>query len=199
MFILQRMQQTIRVPPASLNPKTTLKRAIMQEIDTIYCNRVVLDIGLVIRTFDIISIGDPLVHPGDPSICIDTVFRFIVFRPFVNEILVAQIKGSSADGLKLSLGFFDDIYIPCKHFPEGTTFDPSTQHWTWLFHQDETSDGIKLSFSLGQLCRFRVNTEAFSDVAASSQTNASVSAIDAPYKLIGDLTSDGLGLVSWWD
>nr|XP_020838369.1 DNA-directed RNA polymerase III subunit RPC8 isoform X1 [Phascolarctos cinereus]XP_020838370.1 DNA-directed RNA polymerase III subunit RPC8 isoform X1 [Phascolarctos cinereus] len=39
-------------------------------------------------------------------------FRYVVFHPFLDEILIGVIKGCSPDGVHVSLGFFDDILIP---------------------------------------------------------------------------------------
>jgi DNA-directed RNA polymerase III subunit RPC8 len=36
----------------------------------------------------------------------------IVFRPFVGEVLTGKIAGSSTEGVRVSMGFFDDIIIP---------------------------------------------------------------------------------------
>ncbi|PIO31602.1 hypothetical protein AB205_0102750, partial [Aquarana catesbeiana] len=39
-------------------------------------------------------------------------FRYVVFHPFLDEILMGKIKGCSPEGVHVSLGFFDDIVIP---------------------------------------------------------------------------------------
>lgn len=36
----------------------------------------------------------------------------MVFRPFVGEVLVGRVAQSSEGGLRVSLGFFDDIIVP---------------------------------------------------------------------------------------
>lgn len=39
-------------------------------------------------------------------------FRLVVFRPFVGEVLVGRIMASTHKGIRVSLEFFDDIFIP---------------------------------------------------------------------------------------
>jgi len=39
-------------------------------------------------------------------------FRLIVFRPFVGEVLTGRIMAATHTGIRISLEFFDDIFIP---------------------------------------------------------------------------------------
>lgn len=39
-------------------------------------------------------------------------FRMIVFRPFVGEVLTGRIMAATHNGIRISLEFFDDIFIP---------------------------------------------------------------------------------------
>ena len=36
----------------------------------------------------------------------------MVFRPFINEVIIGRVRSCSADGIRVSLDFFDDIFIP---------------------------------------------------------------------------------------
>eukprot|EP00955_Chlamydomonas_euryale_P067610 359882-Chlamydomonas_euryale.AAC.2 len=51
-------------------------------------------------------------HPSNTSPHRQVRFRLVVFRPFVGEVLVGQLKSCSREGLRVSLGFFDDILVP---------------------------------------------------------------------------------------
>lgn len=63
------------------------------------------------------------------------VFRLVVFRPFISEVVVAKVKSSDEDGIRrtfsffrlqasfnaqtpVTMGFFDDIYIPTAYLPQ---------------------------------------------------------------------------------
>jgi DNA-directed RNA polymerase III subunit RPC8 len=39
-------------------------------------------------------------------------FRMTVFRPFVGEVLTGRIMAATYTGIRISLEFFDDIFIP---------------------------------------------------------------------------------------
>ena len=49
-------------------------------------------------------------------------FRFIVFRPFIREVLVGKVRSCSREGLRLTVGFFDDIFVPKKYIPTPSEF-----------------------------------------------------------------------------
>jgi DNA-directed RNA polymerase III subunit RPC8 len=40
-------------------------------------------------------------------------FRLIVFRPFIGEVLSGKVLSQSPLGIRVSMGFFDDITIVC--------------------------------------------------------------------------------------
>src|SRR5882757_6605020 len=67
------------------------------------------------------------------------VFRLVVFRPFTSEVVMAKVKSSDEDGIRrvllfqlfcmsikvltrpffpVTVGFFDDIYIPTAYLPQ---------------------------------------------------------------------------------
>ena len=50
------------------------------------------DVGLVISLFDISEIGDSHIFPGDGSSHTRVVFRLLVFRPFIEEVLVSTVN-----------------------------------------------------------------------------------------------------------
>ena len=79
---------------------------------------------------------------------VPVVFRLVVFRPFASEVILAKVKSSDEDGIRctafillfflvwlhrltakmcsvelmqflaVSVGFFDDIYVPLIYLPE---------------------------------------------------------------------------------
>ena len=106
-----------------------MDQALINEINTIYANKVLHDVGLCVAVFDLVEVGEGKVRYGDgclwykrlcfPSlhlICLiyrDSVladprlfpsfvvtFRIVVFRPFVSEVLLAKVKSSDEDGIR---------------------------------------------------------------------------------------------------
>jgi len=97
MFILSRIADNVRIPPLHFALKKA--DALTHELNKKFANKVVHNVGLCIRLFDIVHVGEPFVLPNDGSTYSKVVFRMVVFRPFVGEILVGKIRGSNANGV----------------------------------------------------------------------------------------------------
>lgn len=61
--------------------------------------QVVLEVGLCIVLFDITNVGHSYIFPGDGSSHTEVKFRYIVFRPIIEEILIGKIRSCSREGV----------------------------------------------------------------------------------------------------
>ncbi|KAL3898216.1 MAG: hypothetical protein SGCHY_002887, partial [Lobulomycetales sp.] len=139
-------------------------------------------------------------------------FRLIVFRPFIGEVISGRVLSQSPLGIRVSLGFFDDITIPHLWMkqPDGACeFNVSEGVWVWKIESDDVEDQetggeeaedeeggpSQLFIDNGEKIRFRVESETFADVAPRGK----VQDTKQPYSLAGSITDDGLGLESWWE
>jgi len=134
MFILLKLEDTVRVPPTEL---TLLEKDLMaclrSEIHAKYANKIISDQGLVIGVHSILSHNAPQIYPGDGGAYVRVRFRVIVFQPFESEILVGTIKHVSALGLFVSVGFFDWIVISPENMPSPSRWVPEERAWVWEF------------------------------------------------------------------
>ncbi|KAI9363046.1 RNA polymerase III subunit Rpc25-domain-containing protein [Zopfochytrium polystomum] len=180
--------------------------AVTEELNVKYANKVLHNVGLCIRVFDILELGDGLVHAcQDGSYILDVKFRIIVFRPFVGEILVGRVANSSTDGLRITMDFFDDIIVPEQAMKEGITFDKAKGMWVWNYEdEDDPSSSAVFPMTKGEPIKFKVEGETFVDVPPPPPSNLPPEAaplvenIIAPYSLTCSIIDDGLGLLSWW-
>jgi len=139
MFVITTVFDVIRIPP-SLLPEPTLQ-AIHNEIDKKYPNRILPDVGLVIcRYGDCVRVGNGVCVAGDGGSHHECKFRLVVFRPFVEEVCLGKIKKSSAEGVQVSLGFFDDIFIPAYWMLRPSTFEQKTGLWVWTPRYDDDEE-----------------------------------------------------------
>ncbi|KAJ4727369.1 DNA-directed RNA polymerase III subunit like [Melia azedarach] len=116
MFYTSKIQHTLRLPPHLLS--LPLDEAIKIELENIFLDKLIANLGLCISIYDIDEIEGGFIYPGQGASTHKVKFRLIVFRPFVGEIISAKLKESDANGLRLSLGFFYDIYVPSHLFAE---------------------------------------------------------------------------------
>lgn len=97
MFVLYEMTQEVRVDPMNLGQDRV--EAITNELNQRLSNRVMLNVGLCMALWDIKSVGAGVIYPGDGGVHSKVVFRYIVFRPFQDEIVVGKIKNCTPEGV----------------------------------------------------------------------------------------------------
>uniref|UniRef100_A0A8B9R712 DNA-directed RNA polymerase subunit n=1 Tax=Anas platyrhynchos TaxID=8839 RepID=A0A8B9R712_ANAPL len=207
MFVLVEMTDTVRIPPWQFERQ--LNESIAEELNKKLANKVVYNVGLCICLYDITKLEDSYIFPGDgashtkgmllsPS-CISAT---VVFHPFLDEILIGEIKSCSQD---VSIGFFDDIIIPPESLQQPAKFDEAEQVWVWEYETEEGAHDLYMD--IGEEIRFRVVDETFVDTsptgpssaeASTSSATEEVQKKEAPYTLVGSISEPGLGLLSWW-
>lgn len=192
MFYLSKIEHTLRLPPHLLN--LPLSEAIKGELESLFLDKVVAQLGLCISVYDIQSVDGGFVFPGDGASTYTVQFRLIVFRPFVGEVIEATLKESTPNGLRLSLGFFDDIYVPQPLLPNPSVSEPDPVNknqvrWIWKFNDENyTIDGV-------DEIRFRVLNVSFPSIPIEQEKDSKPF---APMVITGSLDADGLGPVTWW-
>ncbi|CAO2816063.1 unnamed protein product [Amaranthus hypochondriacus] len=191
MFFLSQLEHRLRLPPDLLN--LLLEDAIKGQLESIFLDKVIAKLGLCVSIYDIISIDGGFVLPIEGAPTYTVVFRVVMFRPYVGEIISAKLKNSSFKGLQLSLGFFDDIYIPFYSLPQPNRSepheDPKQVRWMWLF------DGAEFPIDEESEIRFRVASVEYPPIPLEQEEGSKPF---APMVVSGLLDSDGLGPIAWW-
>lgn len=201
MFVLSEMKDTVRVPPWAFHKK--LNDAVKKTLNDKLANKVVHNVGLCIALWDITKLEDSYIFPGDGASHTVVFFRYVVFRPFMDEILVGKIKSCSKEGVHISLGFFDDILLPSDSLQHPSRFDEADQLWVWEYETEEGKHDLFMD--PGEEVRFRVVEEIFVDTtpnapeSVTEQPDLSEETKKSPYTIIGSISEPGLGLLSWWN
>lgn len=192
MFQLSKLEHTLRLKPDLLS--LPINEAVKGELEALFVDKVIENLGLGISVYDIESITGGFIFANEGAPTYTVKFRLIVFQPFIGEIISATLKESNADGLRLSVGFFDDIYIPKLLMPDPSRAEPDSENknqvkWIWSYNDEEyLIDGV-------DEIRFRVQNVKFHEIPKEQIDSKPF----APMEIIGSLASDGgLGPVSWW-
>jgi len=90
-------------------------RALEDNINLKYADKVIPKIGLVVSLFDIQNFSEGLIGHGTGTVNVHVDFRLIVFRPFKGEVLQGRISANDEQGIRISIDFFDDIFVPGPH------------------------------------------------------------------------------------
>ncbi|CAO1622904.1 unnamed protein product [Parajaminaea phylloscopi] len=145
MFVLSTIEDTLFLPGSSFNATTaptqpaTSAKSLALAINTKYANRVIPDVGLCICLFDILEASEGIVKWGDGGLWHSVKARLAVFRPFIGEALVGKVMSSDESGIRVSMGFFDDIHIPVHLMPEPSAFDHHERAFFWLYSPSHPS------------------------------------------------------------
>ncbi|KAJ7460719.1 RNA polymerase III subunit Rpc25-domain-containing protein [Mycena latifolia] len=211
MFNLAILKDTVAVHPSDFGGPQ--EQAIIAELNKKYANRVLHDVGLCICVFDITEAGEGKVRYGDGFLWYKVVFRMVIFRPFQSEVLLAKVKSSDENGIRLSVDFFDDIYIPVHHLPLPNAFDPNERAHFWLPSDTElkphelldTPTAERMWIDKGEVVRVRVESDEFYDdepgpikMSDGVQVVREVQA-RAPFTIFCSMVEQGLGPTSWWN
>jgi len=139
MFVLAQITDKIKTSPKDFNRDPT--EVLIEQIEAKYSNKILQDVGLGICFFDFCEVKSGLIYPGEGSAHCVCTFNFVFFRPFVGEVLDGVIEDSDETGLRISVSFFDDIWIPRENLPGDCIFDEVTREYhTTRLHSETGSD-----------------------------------------------------------
>ncbi|ODN79573.1 hypothetical protein, variant [Cryptococcus amylolentus CBS 6039] len=135
MFVLIGIKDTVPVAPKTFDiaPSTTIKDAINKK----YANKLVPDKGLALSVFDILTAEDGKVTWGNGLMYYKVSFRLMLFAPFIGEVIVGRVLSTTKSYIRVSLGFFQDIYIVPSLLPPNSAFDPQQKAFFWVATDDE--------------------------------------------------------------
>jgi DNA-directed RNA polymerase III subunit RPC8 len=78
-------------------------------------------VGLCVSLWDIVKAAPQgQVLPGDAGCYFEIIFRLLVFRPRPREIFSARVVAIDEVTLRLSIDFFEDIYLPIANVGDHT-------------------------------------------------------------------------------
>lgn len=120
MFILSEIEDTVKIVPNDFKKEDS--GAITDVLNEKYANKVVQEVGLCICVHDILHTSEGFILYGDGCSYVKgknqraqisfsfiyskkkkVLFRVVVFRPFVGEILTGKIKSCSPSGVRGSI------------------------------------------------------------------------------------------------
>jgi DNA-directed RNA polymerase III subunit RPC8 len=88
MFVVATLDDTVSIAPHLFNEM--LSTIVADELDRKLANTIFKELGLCICLYDILSMGDCILVPSDPNFHVKVKFRYVVFRPNIDEILVGK-------------------------------------------------------------------------------------------------------------
>lgn len=218
MFVLLRMKNIIPVDTHAF--ELNLVEALKNSINGKYAASVLPGHGLVICAYDVRVIGDAFLHHGSASQHVQATFRLLTFKPRKGQVIEGQISAVSVNGMHVTMGFFEHVFIPGQNMLTGSTFNAESSVWTWS-HGDQT-----FHLQKNQTIRFKVVQVIFTESNAfterpqppSAQGAAGLQGVGGaasvlpqvhpsecapasaspPMQVIGSINEFGLADPKWW-
>ncbi|GMH53547.1 hypothetical protein TrST_g6839 [Triparma strigata] len=169
MFFLTTIADTLRITPGDFGTGDTT--SIIAAINATYPEKVIMDVGLCIALYDVIRVGSSLIHAADGGAHFEVVFRVVVFKPFIGEVITGTVLNCTKEGIDVTLNFFSKIKIPYynifdpNHFVEGKRGEGK---WVWDDHENDVEDNAdvpddseELAIEKGDLISFAVESVHF--------------------------------------
>ncbi|ORX33967.1 RNA polymerase III subunit Rpc25-domain-containing protein [Kockovaella imperatae] len=219
MFVLIGVRDTVPVKPEAFEIPAAI--TIQDAINKKYANKLIPQKGLGLSCFDILTAEDGRVTWGNGLMYYKVSFRLLLFAPFIGEVLVGQVLSTTKSYIRVSMGFFNDIYITPNLLPPNSAYDPNEERFFWLsdpepedrvYTQHELLNTVvtsRLFIDPGEPIRFRVSDIEWQDVRPQPKARHDIangheeeSEEDpfhkAGYKIFATIADVGLGVVSWW-
>ncbi|WVR04725.1 hypothetical protein IAU60_001736 [Kwoniella sp. DSM 27419] len=217
MFVLVGVRDTVPVAPKAFDipPALTIQDALNKK----YANKLVPDKGLALSVYDILTAEDGKVTWGNGLMYYKVSFRLMLFAPFVGEVIVGKILSTTKSYIRVSLGFFQDIYIVPSLLPPNSSYDPAQKKFFWIapdeddtpLTQEQLANSVitdRLYIDDGEPIRFRVDSIEWQDVRPTPQSLIHEEGVEVPekdpiekagFKILATIAESGLGVTSWWN
>ncbi|XP_055384163.1 DNA-directed RNA polymerase III subunit RPC8 isoform X2 [Condylostylus longicornis] len=160
MFVLVKLRDTVRIVPGQFRFK--LEESLRDEMNRKLANKVLLNVGLCVTFESLLQLNNSIILPGDGSSHTEIIFRFIVFRPSIGDVLVGKIRSCNREGVYVTLGFFDDVFVPSAALQHPSRYEETEQAWVWEYPLD-SGEKHDLYMDIGESIKFRVSGEIFAE------------------------------------
>lgn len=148
MYILSELTDTFEVEPSKLN---FVLANLIDQINTKYQNKMIENKGIGVVLYDIVTMKNTHIEISTGNTHYLVTFRFVIFQPFVDEIIEGKVLRSLPTGIQVTLNFTDSVFIDQCYFPENSDFDEEEQLWYWNYND------VKFMLYIGATIRFKVH------------------------------------------
>uniref|UniRef100_A0AC35TUF5 DNA-directed RNA polymerase III subunit RPC8 n=1 Tax=Rhabditophanes sp. KR3021 TaxID=114890 RepID=A0AC35TUF5_9BILA len=193
MFFSHIIKDTIRVESRELGQDFTT--ILIRNINKKYGAKTVQNVGLCICFESFVKMDETFILPGDGNLFTPVVFKYLVWRPILNEVIQGYIQKSEPHGITISTYFFSDIFIPKDKLPKVSKYCTTQKSWYWSYEDEDGKEAAQLFMDKGMVVKFKVIETVWDDTPVNLDLNQ---ASEPPMKVIGTLADTGLGVISWW-
>jgi DNA-directed RNA polymerase III subunit RPC8 len=167
------LEDKLRVAPEEFERNIT--DVVQEQIELKYVDKVIPGVGLGVCFYDFITVGEAFVYPAEGGAHMHVQFRLVFFCPKVGETIVGKIDSITPEHVRVSVDFFNDIYVPSSLLHTGTEWDSTALEGKGSFvwdHEDKEEEEEALDYRVGWPVRVRVSEVNFQEKTTSVRDSA---------------------------
>jgi DNA-directed RNA polymerase subunit E' len=145
MFYLAEVEDYIRVEPKLFGLDT--REAVKQQLKITYSGFINKELGYVVAVFDVLSVQEGVVIPGDGAVYYNSRFKLLVWRAELQELVFASVKEVANFGAFMNMGMTEGLIHVTQVTDDYVSFSKSGTL---------TSKSGKKSIKKGDLCLARI-------------------------------------------
>ncbi|MCL6500568.1 MAG: DNA-directed RNA polymerase [Candidatus Pacearchaeota archaeon] len=123
MFRIVEIADHVRVEPELFG--IPIKEAVKKQLEKSFENYVDEEIGAVVAVLEVVSVGEGILIPGDPAAYYDSVFKLLVFKPELQELVFGYITQITNFGAFLNIGAFEAMIHISQTMDDFVSFSKS--------------------------------------------------------------------------
>lgn len=153
MFYEIEVKGHIRVPPSNFTENT--EEAVLKRLNEQFENFVSKKFGIVVAVSDVLNIEDGIIIPGDGAAYHETIFKLIVFKPELQEVVLGLISDITEFGAFMNIGPIDGMIHLSQTMDDYVSFSKGN-----VLTGSETKKTLKVNDN----CRARVVAVSYKDI-----------------------------------
>jgi len=157
MFYEIEVRAHIRVPPSSFTENT--KDSVLKNLNEQFEGFISKDLGIVIGVTAIEEIGDGIIIPGDGAAYYDTVFKLIIFKPELQEVVLGRVNEITNFGAFIDIGAIDGMIHISQTMDDFVSLSKSGK--TNILTGKESKKVLKVNDE----CRARIIAVSYKDIS----------------------------------
>jgi DNA-directed RNA polymerase subunit E' len=122
-YRVYRVRDVVRIPPDKFNKP--LEIAAWEELRRVYEGMITKNMGIIVTVIDVKVKPEGKILPGDGATYHEAEFSFLVFYPFIKEVVEGEINTVLQHGVFVDLGASDGFIYVNQIADERIEYDPT--------------------------------------------------------------------------
>ena len=123
MFYLVEVEDYVRVAPKLFGLPT--KEAVEQQLKETFKGFVNKDIGFVVSVVEVLDVGEGIIIPGDGAAYYNSIFKLVVWKPEMQEIIYGVISEITNFGAFINMGIVQGMIHISQTMEDYVSFSKS--------------------------------------------------------------------------